>query len=135
MSRRWIIAAVWAGIALAGGLLLAVRLWTLGRLELFAQHAFGAIVFIPLWAIATEVVFVAAERWRIDSVRRAAWYAAGGAAFFVVSNAVVRLPFLFTRGVEAYWRDLVLGLSEFAPAAALAFAVIVFTARWCGAFS
>lgn len=127
MKRPYLIAAAWAGVALIGALLVVVRLWVAGDLARWPSHVGGALFFIPLWAVLTEVVFRLGRR--IHHAADAVPYALGFAAFYVLSNAVARVPLAFARGFAVATRDLVAGLTEFAPPAALAFAVIVVLAH------
>lgn len=129
MKRGYAIAAAWSGVALVGATLVAVRLWIAGDLSRLTSHVAGALFFIPLWAVLTEVVFRCVARARVRTFGDGARYVLAFIAFFVASNALVRVPLWITRGAGAFARDLVAGLSEFAPPAFLAFAVIVVVAH------
>ena len=129
MKRPYVIAGAWAGVALVGAMLVAVRLWVAGDLRQLPAHVGGALFFIPLWALLTEAVFRCVERARLRTALDGLRYALGFAIFFLVTNAIARVPFFIAHGARDAARDLVAGLTEFAPPAALAFAVIVVLAH------
>jgi hypothetical protein len=104
--------------------------WTLanGRRDLLVSAVAGNLLFVTIWALMTPVLFKAVARYPVR--QHVAGYASAFAVFFIGTNAIVRLPFVFTRGWSWFGRGLLSTLSEYVVPASLAFAALVAIGHW-----
>ncbi|HJQ36239.1 MAG TPA: LytTR family DNA-binding domain-containing protein [Thermoanaerobaculia bacterium] len=116
LPRPLVIALSWLAIAVIAAALAATRAAAMnGRVMAAVGYE---LLILPFWVAATPVIFYAAKRWPIRDARRLAYYALAFLAFFVATNAIIRIP-------HPFGRNLVAGLATFLVPATLAFAALV----------
>jgi hypothetical protein len=124
-SRSLLIAASWLAVACVATAGVMVRAWVLGTRQV-GWAILNELAIIPIWALVTPLVFRAAARWKV-TWKSAPSYFAAGAAFVVLSNAVIRLP-LVVEGV--FLKSLADGLTVYGPGAMLAWSALVAIGVW-----
>jgi hypothetical protein len=120
LPRPLLIALSWLVVAIIAGSLAAMRTAALGgRVMAAVGHE---LLILPFWIAATPVIFYAAKRYPIRDARRLASYALAFLAFFVTTNAIIRIP-------HPFGRNLIAGLATFIVPATLAFTALVAIGR------
>jgi DNA-binding LytR/AlgR family response regulator len=127
-----LIAGAWTVVALAA----AVQAIALGRLDgrvNLLGAVLGRVAIIPLWAIATPLIFRSARRFpvmghdRRPNPRSIAVHLALGSLFIVMANFAIRVPFAIAHGrtLDALVQSTIQGVAEYYPAALVVYGVIV----------
>jgi hypothetical protein len=124
-SRPLLILASWLAVACIAAAGVMVRAWVLGEPRV-GWAIVNELAIIPIWALATPLVFRATARWKV-TWKSAPGYLAAGAAFVLLSNALIRLPQLFTGG---FVKNLTFGLTTYGAGAMLAWTALVAIGVW-----
>jgi hypothetical protein len=122
-----ITALAWGVIALvAMGLRTAAK--RLSGHQLTLLDTVADLALLATWAAVTPLVLRSAVRWPVRgprAVRHAAIHLALGTGFVVVTNLLIRIPELWTRGVAAAAVDTMLGIATYYPTAIISYCVMV----------
>jgi LytTr DNA-binding domain len=137
-APRLLLLEVWAALGLVAFAQVAVE-------RVAVPSSFVAATLVPdlwllgLWAAAVPAILWLVRRFPVSGehrTRHAAFLAAAGVAFVVLSNIAIRVPPLAPAiAASALVRSTLFGVARFGPAALLVFAVIVALAHraWAAA--
>lgn len=129
------IAGAWTIVAIAAAIqaLALVRLG--GRADVF-DAVLGRVSIVPLWALATPLIFRSARRYPVvDASRhvlasRVVLHLVLASLFVVVTNLLIRIPAAFAPvaeggGVDVLVRSTMRGVAEYYPPAVVVYGVLV----------
>lgn len=119
--------AAWGVIAVAAMVLRAAARRLSGH-QLLMIDAAVDLVLLAIWAGATPFVLRSAARWPVAGARafrHAATHLAAGTGFVVLTNILIRVPQVWTRGVTAAALDTLLGIATYYPTAIVSYGVMV----------
>lgn len=127
-----VIVGAWAVVALAAALQAVALVRLDGRVDTL-RAVLARVAIVPIWALATPFILRSARSFPVISRERrlslvsVAAHFALGSLFIIVSNALIRVPIVFTDGggVGAMLRSTMQGVAEYYPPALVVYGVIV----------
>jgi hypothetical protein len=129
------IAGAWTIVAIAAAVQ-ALALVRLGGRADVIDAVLGRVSIVPLWALATPLIFRSARRYPVvDASRhvlpaRVALHLVLASLFVVLTNLLIRIPAAFAPiaeggGLEMLVRSTVRGVAEYYPPAVVVYGVLV----------